>query len=72
MKIFNTRNILIFLLLLLVIIIYLWPKYARNNCVNLVQQRIDAPGEITANVANNVYRKCVATHGLKPEDLFNQ
>lgn len=47
-----------------------WPMFVRNSCAKLVKQRIDAPGDITTAVGNNVYRMCLVTHGLKPEVLF--
>lgn len=70
-KIIYKQIILIFLLLLLVAIIFVWPMFARNNCMNLVQHEIDAPGTVAISRLNTDYRLCLAKHGVKPEALFS-
>lgn len=66
----NKRYLLVISVLLLVAIYFALPIFVRNKCMNLVQQKIDAPGEITRQKVNDAYRACVVTHGLKPEDLL--
>ncbi len=47
------------------------PSLIRGDCYNVTKARNDEPGEQGGSYLNNVYRACLASHGLKPEDLIN-
>ncbi len=69
------KKLSIFLIVIFVFIGFLgyWelirPSAIRSDCYKKVKERIDAPGEITVTQANNTYRLCLASKGMKPEDI---
>jgi len=67
----NLLSIGLFLFLLIASISIFWPMLVRSRCTSKVQERIDAPGDVGISTLNNVYRRCTATYGIKPEELFS-
>jgi len=67
------KHIFIVLLILLLAGLFYWfqvrPARIRVMCNKYVDERVDDPGDITLLEGNNLYRRCMVSHGLKPEDI---
>jgi hypothetical protein len=60
------------LLILMAISAFGWfavrPAVIRRDCVKVVRQRVDNES-MSIKKGNLIYRECLATWGMKPEDL---
>lgn len=72
-----SKSVLLFILMIFLSLSFLgyWllirPSVIRSECYEEVKARNDEPGNQSGALLNNVYRACLASHGLKPEDLLN-
>ena len=58
-----------------ILLVFLWfqirPALIRRDCTQVVRRRADESEGLPILKANIIYRECLTTWGMKPEDLVS-